>query len=581
MHRACLLPGMILGAVASTACSDATQADPEVAISTATARLPPVADPIDRVTEMEIVEDLSEAVANRLIEWGHHLQERDFHTAQTFLADDFLGESVSDPGTQRESAQAAEVSEVVWQIERPEVHARDPFVQDLRDFLSPFADLELVFPKLKGAEFARGADTWGALTIQLRVLGRGPSGERLWYQVGCRGEVVQREGRLLLRRLRVESREDQKSPWPLFQDVSEVAGIAHRGARFGKDGNDSFFWNGAAVCDFDDDGRFDIFVCSNERNYLYHNRGDGSFEEVAERVGVAAPGGGTGALSFDADNDGDSDLVVGHVGFERRGEMVGRCNQFYRNNGEGKFENATAAAGFGEHHVTFSLVAADVNADGWLDFFVCSYNTEGFTAPDSWHQASNGTPNALYLNQGDGSFVNVAEAAGLHDRRWTYAAAFADFDGDGDQDLYVANDYSRNNLYRNRGDGTFEDVADDFGVTDVGNGMGVTFGDYDGDGDLDLYVANMSSSAGTRILKRLTDPSKDELSSTLFKLAAGNSIFDWDDGAFRRVPGEQGGTGASWAWSSQFADLDLDGDSDLVCVNGFISGDSGGSFKDT
>ena len=176
------------------------------------------------------------------------------------------------------------------------------------------------------------------------------------------------------------------------------------------------------------------------------------------------------------------------------------------------------------------------------------------------------------------SRLNVAKAAGVAGSSWAYAAAAADFDQDGDQDLYVANDYGDNNLYRNRGDGTFEDVAKKLGVLDTGNGMGAAWADLDNDGDLDLYVSNMASSAGNRILRRLATKDGTDIESKLFKLAAGNTIFLQEDGRFRQLPALAGGVGASWAWAPALLDIDLDGILDIYVANGFISGDS---LKDT
>ncbi|MEL6907807.1 MAG: VCBS repeat-containing protein, partial [Planctomycetota bacterium] len=173
-------------------------------------------------------------------------------------------------------------------------------------------------------------------------------------------------------------------------------------------------------------------------------------------------------------------------------------------------------------------------------------------------------------------FEDVAERAGVRGTSWSYAAAAADVDQDGDTDLFVANDYGSNRLWLNAGDGTFQDGADALGVTDRGNGMGVTFGDLSGDGRLDLYVSNMSSTAGNRILGRLGDELDADVHALLKKLAAGNSIFlaggSAEDG-FQRLPRERGGIDASWAWSAALFDVELDGDLDVFCANGFITGE--------
>jgi len=540
--------------------------------------LEPITDPEARITNLEVVEDLSETVANRLIEWGDKLRKREYGIASDWLVEGFAGHDLSRLGSAVPTEHALGVTKVKTDIDGPPVVGKAGFTDALRAFLAPYSAIDIVLPKLKGAEFATG-DNSGAVTIKMTALGRTSDGGRIARILWFRARVVEQRGEWRLERLFVTSLDETRRATPLFTEVSRSAGIAHRAPIFGKEGNDSFFWEGAACADADGDGRYDLFVPSDDRNFLYRNKGDGTFEDIAGAAGVAVPASGTSALFFDADHDGRTDLLVGHVGYQDKAEISGRPNALYRNVGGDSlhYENVTAASGLGELHITFGLSAADVNNDGFVDFHVASYNAEGFVAPDSWHEAGNGTPNALYINQRDGTFRNDAAAAGVADVRWSYAASFCDFDEDGDQDYYLANDYAANALYRNNGDGTFEDVAEKFGVSDVGNGMGVTWGDHDTDGDIDLYVSNMSSTAGNRILRRLASGS-DGLEETLFKLAAGNSIFEWDGSKFERVPTQAGGVDASWAWSAQFDDLDIDGHQDLLCVNGFISGES---LKDT
>jgi hypothetical protein len=165
----------------------------------------------------------------------------------------------------------------------------------------------------------------------------------------------------------------------------------------------------------------------------------------------------------------------------------------------------------------------------------------------------------------------------VDDRRWSYAAAFADLDGDGRLDLYVANDFGENALFINQG-GRFADQAAERGVLDPGYGMGVSFGDYNNDGLLDLHVTNMSSTAGNRILSRLL-PNSGPKDNVLLKLAAGNSLYqNRGEGFFRDVTAEAGPFSAGWAWGGGFLDFDNDGWEDLFSPNGFISGKS---MKDT
>ena len=186
-------------------------------------------------------------------------------------------------------------------------------------------------------------------------------------------------------------------------------------------------------------------------------------------------------------------------------------------------------------------------------------------------EATNGTPNLLLLNNGDGTFRSVADEWGVADSRWSYAAQFIDLDDDGDQDLYVANDFGENAFYRNDGD-RFTDHSAEMGIVDPGFGMGVSFGDYDRDGDYDLHVTNMSSTAGNRILELLY-PEEHETRKTLGKQAAGNSLYaNQGDGSFRDVTAEVGGLSGGWAFGGGFVDFDNDGWEDLYTPNGFVSG---------
>ena len=169
--------------------------------------------------------------------------------------------------------------------------------------------------------------------------------------------------------------------------------------------------------------------------------------------------------------------------------------------------------------------------------------------------------------------VEAAAELGVADSRWSYAAGVADVDEDGRLDLVVANDYGEKALFMNRKD-RFVDEAKLRGVIDPGNGMGVSFGDFDNDGDLDLHLTNMSSTAGNRILARLV-PEASRDANVLLKVASGNTLLENRGGGFFRDVTERAGPfGAGWAWGGGFFDLDNDGLEDLFTPNGFVSGKS-------
>lgn len=530
--------------------------------------------PQDPVTVLDVVEDLSEAVANSFVDLAQVLRRRAYAEARDWLAEGFLGHALASLTPDSPKDLAVGAVQVDYDPASARVADGAGFLASLEDLLSAYAVIDSVELKVKGAEFERAVEA-GRVRLKATVFGLAEGGQplvmTLWASCGMRRE----RGRWKLAALAVESLNVVHRPEPMFADVTVGTGVAHQRGIFGKDGQALFYWNGAAGGDVDGDGRWDLFVPSTERSFLYLNSGDGTFRDATEAWGLGAEASGTGCLLLDYDQDGDADLFVAHVGWTRPdGTPGGRPLSLYRNDGE-RFTDVTEASGFSGRHAAFSLVGGDFDADGQVDIYVCNYNRMDAVYPESWYHAENGTPNALYRNLGDGTFVDVAAQWGAADSRWTFAAAAADWDEDGDLDLYLANDYGDNALLVNRGDGHFDDRGAELGVLDPGNGMAAAWGDIDRDGRLDLYVANMSSTAGNRILSRLVKGDDAGVGGTLRKLAGGNTVFRVGDlQGFERQPTSSGGTGASWAWSSVFLDADLDGCQDLFVTNGFISGES-------
>jgi hypothetical protein len=176
----------------------------------------------------------------------------------------------------------------------------------------------------------------------------------------------------------------------------------------------------------------------------------------------------------------------------------------------------------------------------------------------------------LLRNVGDGRFEVVRDIAALQIFRNSFQSTWADFDGDGDPDVYVANDFGPNNLVRNDGGGQFTDVTGDTRTADVGFGMGASWGDYDNDGRPDLYVSNMYSSAGNRILEKL-----EHVNGSFLGTARGNTLFRNSGESFDKVSGIEAPAltveKAGWSWGGQFADLDNDGYQDIYALSGFYT----------
>jgi hypothetical protein len=525
----------------------------------------------ERIVETERVEDLSEAAANRLIEFSDAVRRRRPDEAARYLVDDFMGTPWS---SLKEAAPVRFPHDVVRKTSAaPDVAPavdREAFLGELFSMLAPLDGVDFVFFKTRGAEFEKDASR-GTVVLTVNIIGRA-AGDRPW--------ALYADGWLLSRCV-LEKMQIDEAAAPPFVDVADPAGVDVVGARLGTKGNENFYWRGAAVADVDRDGRYDVFSSTHERNYLWRNKGDGTFEDATARFGLdkIAPR-VTSPLFFDHDGDGDLDLFCARVGWEEDGVPMGDGLGFYRNDGDSGFVDVTKQVGLDKRRIVgFTAAAADVNGDGLLDVYVCAYNRLDVVYPNSWFAATNGGANALFMGRKDGTFVDRAAEAGVAGTDWSYAAAFADYDEDGDEDLYVANDYGVKRLYRNKGDGTFEDVAPALGITDVGNGMGCAWGDLDDDGRLDVYASNMSSSAGNRILKRLAKKDGSQVEGVLYKLAAGNTIeLQKEPGKFKTLEASAGGIGASWAWGPALLDFDLDGNLDVYVSNGFISGNS---LKDT
>ena len=322
--------------------------------------------------------------------------------------------------------------------------------------------------------------------------------------------------------------------------------------------------SGVGFIDYDNDGYLDIFVISGPggTNRMYHNDGKGRFTDVTKQVGLERTGWGQAVCAGDYDNDGYTDLFVTYWG----------QNILYRNIEGKRFEDVTAKTHLTQDRVRYNTSCAflDYNNDGHLDLFVANYLKFDFDStpkpgdnPYCFYMqipvncGPRGLPfdrNILYRNNGDGTFSDVSEAAGITgaDEDYALGVLVADFNHDGRPDIFVSGDVTPSLLYVNRGDGTFSEEGLLRGVAlnedgHASSGMGVCTGDYDNDGQLDIFRNNFSDERETLYHNRRKGEFDD--ATTRAGLSHNTSYVGWGCG---------------------FVDFDNDGWKDLLLVNGHV-----------
>jgi hypothetical protein len=454
-----------------------------------------------------------------------------------------------------------------------------------------FTSLTIVEIKVVSSERADARESRARLTLRIELAGAGREGGLLSILGSWDSTWALSPGGWSLERLSPGLLAETRRPRPQFRDIAAEAlgqsGSFRDHLRYGVDhwrtildeatGIDVYGHHGIAVADTDGDGLEDIYVCqpSGLPNRLYRSNGNGRFTDVSAASGLDLLDDTRTALFADFDNDGDQDVVA----------VTASQPLLFRNDGRGKYRYDPGSGLRIPESAAASLTGAavaDYDRDGWLDLYVAAYDFwqpgRRYDAPAPYYDATNGPPNFLFRNRGRGIFEEATRQAGMTagNDRYSFAAAWGDYDGDGDPDLYVANDFGRNNLYRNNGNGTFTDVAREAGVEDLGAGMSAAWGDYDGDGRLDLYVGNMWSSAGLRLTsnRQLVAAAPSEaVRDALRRHARGNSLYrNNGDGTFSDVTGRAGVGMGRWAWASDFVDIDNDGRLDLFIQNGYITG---------
>jgi hypothetical protein len=367
-------------------------------------------------------------------------------------------------------------------------------------------------------------------------------------------------------------------PDVVFTDITKRAGIhfthfyGQRSTQLPED-----MGSGAAWVDYDQDGNEDLLVVneagpltmtpdqvnkSPAHCELYHNNGNGTFTDVTKKTGINFQGCGMGVAVGDIDNDGYPDIFITAYG----------NNVFYHNNGNGTFTDETRKAGFGGKEGFWTGASwADYDRDGYLDLYVCGYvkysqlNKQPIVPRGNNAEPAGINPlsfpperNLLYHNNRNGTFMEVAIPAGVADPAGkSLSASWCDFNNDGWPDLYVANDVSDNVLYLNRGDGTFDEVSHPAHVADYRGAMGLAVGDWDNDGDMDLFVTHWLAEENGFYINKL---------NTMGKIPGTRQDLQFQDEAEKYGLGQVSLDDV--AWGTSFFDYDNDTRLDLLAVNG-------------
>ncbi|MDP2269216.1 MAG: VCBS repeat-containing protein [Archangium sp.] len=339
-----------------------------------------------------------------------------------------------------------------------------------------------------------------------------------------------------------------RRPAARFSDVAAESGLQFPTSRTGH-----LLLGGLAVRDLNGDGRLDVAATDGTDVVVFTQ--DQPLHFTSTVISTGHPKMWTSSITAaDFDDDGDADLLVTH--------HPGPTELFRNENGT--FALAGTVGEAGQWH---SAITADLDQDGHLDVVLLPYPLEG--SPTNPLEAANGFPLQLFRGDGKLAFTRWHQEVAFP-KRWALSAVAADLLAQGRPQLYVANDYGSNDLWRFEADGGAMNVAASSGLNDPGNGMSADVADFDGDGQPDLYISNMFSKAGTRVIASAKGL-PPELMGTVKKFARGNTLYLSRDGGFDEQAEPTGVNRGLWAFGSVMTDFDNDGRLDVAVANGYLS----------
>lgn len=523
---------------------------------------------------------------------GRYLRQRQFHKLERLYSPMFAGRLL---GLNHFSTVSERDGIQISEIKSPDAsRTAAGAVEEWRDYINGFEQIQELSFHLHRLEDWDRLDQLSA-TVQFELVGV-RSGQvssvvdRVTFRMAWTvGETTRVQHQRLIWGERIQSLA------PQFKDISRTAGIDFCNQYYPpflqerlKFGMIRYGPGGISVVDYDNDGFYDLFIPDGVSSRLFRNCRDGTFEDVTEKAGLGGLDGVSVATFADYDNDGFKDLFV---------SGTFRPNQLFHNGGDGTFRDVTQESGIGEDCCTTVAGWADYDNDGFLDLYVGRYLDPRKDIPTTFY-ARNGEPNQLYHNNGDGTFTNVTELAGVGERGLCLGVVWGDFNDDGWPDLYVVNDFGRKTLYRNNGNGTFTDVTVKSDTLAYGAGMSASFVDYDNNGRFDYYVTHIRSdhswfaespTVKRYMLKCLTQgtwktdmplyweifrQSGRDFVRVFQQMASGNTLLrNKGDGTFEDVTVKANASPRGWFWGAAFADFDNDGWQDVYMANGWVYND--------